>query len=271
MKKRMLRLSIISVLVVGSVIVLPYATNNQSLNIRNFIHKVTKPNLPFWVVNEFDPETEEIAVKPTGNYDSLKADIIKKKTALGVRYKTANEAEKAQILDEANELFTESLLNQIIPHWYGTKWDYNGYTDVPKQGMVACGYFVSTPLKHMGFNLNRYKLAQTYSLQAVKVLQGSDAISLTGQGQDSLVKYLLAGNDGFYAIGLDHHIGLLLKRKDKAYFIHSNNIWPGTVCIERAEKTIQVRFSEAMVLAKLSNNTTFLRKWILNEEFKVPT
>ncbi|MFY0673527.1 MAG: hypothetical protein JXQ87_08980 [Bacteroidia bacterium] len=271
MKKRMLRLSIISVLVLVGIVIIPYATNNQSLNIRHFIHKVTKPKLPYWVVNEFDPDAEEIAVKPTGNYDSLKAEIVKKKKALGELYKEASETERAEILNEANKLFTESLLNHIIPHWYGTKWDYNGYTNIPKQGIIACGYFVSTPLKHMGFNLNRYKLAQTYSLQAVKVLQGSDVISLTGQGQDSLVNYLLAGHDGFYAIGLDHHIGLLLKRKDKAYFIHSNNIWPGTVCIERAEKTIQIRFSEALVLAKLSNNAIFLRKWILNEAFNVPT
>lgn len=265
----MLRLSIISVIMLLGIMVLPYATSNQKLNIRRFVHLITKPDLPYYVVNDFDPDKENIVVKPTGNYDSIKADIVKKKTALGIRYKNANSIDKSKILTEANSLFTNSLLNQIIPHWYGTKWDYNGYTNVPKSGLIACGYFVSTPLKHMGFNLNRYKLAQTYSLQAVKVLQGSDVINLTGKGQDSLVNYLLAGDDGFYAIGLDHHIGFACKWKNEAYFIHSNNRWPGTVCIEKASETLHLRFSNALVLAKLSNNNFFLRKWILNEEFKI--
>jgi hypothetical protein len=39
-----------------------------------------------------------------------------------------------------------SLSKTIFPHWYGTVWDYNGYTNTPKNGVIACGYFVSTTL-----------------------------------------------------------------------------------------------------------------------------
>jgi hypothetical protein len=49
-------------------------------------------------------------------------------------------------------------------------WDYNGYTNTPKNGVIACGYFVSTTLKHFGFNLNRYDVAKKYSSSIVKTL-----------------------------------------------------------------------------------------------------
>ncbi|MBI1185205.1 hypothetical protein GC194_13100 [bacterium] len=269
--KPFLRWSAIACFIAICLIVLPYATHNPGLSLVSFIKaKTAKRSLPYYVVNEFDTAAEAINVMARGDYDTIINRIVNKKNQLGEQYDSANKAEKSDIIKQANLLFTQSLLNQVIPHWYGTKWDYNGYTDVPRNGQIACGYFVSTPLRHMGFNLNRYKLAQTYSLQAVEVLQGTDVIDLSGQSQDSLVNYLLAGTDGFYVIGLDHHIGFMCKHKDKVYMIHSNNTWPSTVCIERAEKSIQIRFSQALVLAKLSNNEQFLKKWILNEAFVIP-
>ena len=57
---------------------------------------------------------------------------------------------------------------KIFPYWIGTKWDYNGYTNRPgNDKIIACGYFVSTTLKHMGFKWNRFDLAKMYSSNIV--------------------------------------------------------------------------------------------------------
>ncbi|MFT7592013.1 MAG: hypothetical protein ACI9UJ_001942, partial [bacterium] len=63
-------------------------------------------------------------------------------------------------LTSEGDFIERALVNSVFHFWYGTSWDFNGYTKTPNKGTVACGYFVSTTLKHIGFNVNRYKLAQ---------------------------------------------------------------------------------------------------------------
>lgn len=237
----------------------------------NFMsNAVLEEKLPRYVIHKINPKAEGIVVKPSGSYDSIKTEVASQRDALKKKWETASAANKEEVLAEVGTHFTESLLNEIIPHWYGTVWDYNGYTDVPGTGKVACGYFVSTTLKHMGVNLNRYKLAQAYSLKAVEVLNGSKAMNVSGVGQDSFVTYMETRNDGFYALGLDSHIGFVLVRKGKVYFLHSSNVWPGIVCIESARETVQFRWNNSFVVADLSNNEYFLKKWINQEAFIVP-
>ena len=47
---------------------------------------------------------------------------------------------------QASQLLFSNLADSVFPAWYGTKWDFNGHTNVPKEGLIACGYFVSTTL-----------------------------------------------------------------------------------------------------------------------------
>ena len=49
-----------------------------------------------------------------------------------------------------SESFYYVMTDSVFPHWMGTKWDFNGVSNVPGKGMIACGYFVSTTLKHVG-------------------------------------------------------------------------------------------------------------------------
>ena len=71
-----------------------------------------------------------------------------------------------------SESFYYVMTDSVFPDWMGTKWDFNGVSNVPGKGMIACGYFVSTTLKHIGFNLNRYKLAQQAAYTVIDVLCG---------------------------------------------------------------------------------------------------
>ncbi len=51
-----------------------------------------------------------------------------------------------------------------------------GHTAVPKEGEIACGYFVSTTLLHMGVPLNRYKIAQQNPLNEAKTYAAGDSV-----------------------------------------------------------------------------------------------
>ena len=73
-------------------------------------------------------------------------------------------------LDSVQQYFEEQLLNGIIPYWYGTAWSFEGHTNVPNQGEIACGYFVSTTLVHMGLDINRYRMAQKSPIDEAKYL-----------------------------------------------------------------------------------------------------
>jgi len=90
-----------------------------------------------------------------------------------------------------SKVFHESLLNRIIPCWNGTKWSFEGHTSVPKTGHIACGYFVSTTLKDIGLNLNRYKLAQQNPLNEAKSLaMGSSVRRIAGDSTEESIELI---------------------------------------------------------------------------------
>ncbi|MFK7786602.1 MAG: hypothetical protein AB8B56_15890 [Crocinitomicaceae bacterium] len=152
------------------------------------------------------------------------------------------------------------LLNDIIPHWYGTEWDFNGYTAIPNQGVIACGYFVSTTLLHMGIQVNRYKMAQQAGLYEAQTLALSEDNYRTIRGIDSLEVVLKRDyTDGIYFVGLDNHVGYLYIKNQIPYFIHSNYI-EDKVMIEKAFYSPAFE-SGIYVIAEISTNEELLERW----------
>lgn len=103
-----------------------------------------------------------------------------------VKRSIANE-KKAILNDEwdtesVSKQFTTALLERIIPYWEGTPWTFEGHTSVPNKGSIACGYFVSTTLRDVGLNLNRYKLAQQSPLIEAKSLALNTDIYVVSEG-----------------------------------------------------------------------------------------
>ena len=39
----------------------------------------------------------------------------------------------------AERRFIEFVVDSLLPCWYGTPWDFNGITETPGQGKIACG------------------------------------------------------------------------------------------------------------------------------------
>ncbi len=169
----------------------------------------------------------------------------------------------AQSKDSVNRYFHQTLYDKMLPYWLGTTWDYNGYTAIPGQGTVACGYFITTTLKQMGINVNRYKLAQQYSHSIVKSLCQKDTVFYEEQ---KMLAHLRSQPDDVWIVGLDNHVGYLFKTGNEIRFVHSTFVSPGCVCDERAESSDVLASSNAYVVGSLLNNNNLMKKWLSGQE-----
>ena len=197
------------------------------------------------------------------NYSSTKQKVENERAALKTKY--TNSSNKTQTLDEARKLLTEYLHNDIFNHWYATKWSFEGHTETPKQGTIACGYFVSTTLRDVGFNLNRYKLAQKSPEDEAKVIAcGTSIEKLQNVSKQELKKYFLKQKEGIYFIGLDFHVGYIYKSNQEVYFIHSNYIDNKGVMKETIENSKAI-VSSKYFITSITHNDNIIKKWILKE------
>ena len=191
---------------------------------------------------------------------------IKRKKLCQEYLKSHTEKERTAILKKAGSCLRKSLTDQIYPCWYGTEWDFNGITETPCQGKIACGYFVSTTLKHAGINVNRYKLAQKYSHAIVKSV--CTDVKVYNSFEDMITR-LKGSTDDIYVVGLDNHVGVLSKQGEEIYFIHSSFVYPSYVQREPAESSIVLGGSNIYVLGNMTSNTALLKSWLMGTTVKV--
>jgi hypothetical protein len=188
------------------------------------------------------------------------------------RAKTMRRKLASEAIDKVGSEFETVLLNEIIPHWYGTEWDFNGHTNMPGEGQVACGYFVSTTLQHLGINVNRYHLAQqTPHDEAKSLADGSEVIEISGESTtENLANIKATLDEGICFVGLGNsHVGFLIKRRGELFFAHSSYLSPGAVTIELAAKSPVFCAYNRYYIVELSNNRAFLKKWLKNERLTV--
>ncbi len=178
--------------------------------------------------------------------------------------------DKKQLTDDSlAKVYTSIMVQQIIPYWYGTAWDFNGYTAKPGEGTVACGYFVSTTLQHSGIKLNRYKMAQKSSMDGALMLEPKDSLMIKYSTRDEFLPVFRAKcRDGLYMVGLSFHVGFLYKTGKEVYFIHSSYLDPVSVVQEKAADSEALGQSKIFVVADITHNKSLLKKWLDNEELK---
>ncbi|WP_282041520.1 hypothetical protein [Winogradskyella flava] len=208
-----------------------------------------------------------INFKPKGDYTSIITMIKVDKLYFDNLYHTNNN----KAIDSASAYLYSKLLNETVPHWYGTVWDFNGHTNTPNEGGIACGYFVSTTLKHLGFNLNRYKMAQAAGLDEAKLLQPRSDLKIFSNLSFEQLKSKVNSvySDGIYFVGLDNHVGYVLLKDKELYFLHSSYC-DNKVVIELAENA-PCFSSNLYVFAEITSNKNLMRSWILDERLNIPT
>lgn len=188
-----------------------------------------------------------------------------------IKYQNSDEMVRDVILDNLGLELEKQLLTETFHYWVGTTWDFNGYTNIPGQGEIACGYFVSTPLKHLGFNLNRFKLAQKSALEGSQRLCGKENVIVKYNMEPVDLKNYFKKNliRGIYKIGLANHTGFLYFDDEELYFIHSHYGTPYSVVIEKFVDS-EVSSSTIYTIAPISQNRELMRKLITNEFIPIP-
>lgn len=209
-------------------------------------------------------ETPEVTDSPdTLNYSAAKAQVD------FIRIRLRNDLKENRIdIDSVKRTFGKQLTDRIIPYWYGTGWSFGGHTAVPKTGKIACGYFISTTLKDMGLNLNRYKLAQKSPIDEAKALSfGAEIKTIAHEDpEQALAQINKHIKKGVYFIGFDTgHVGFLVKKRGKLFLVHSNYLAPVSVCIEPAETAKIFKTYTKFHLLDISNNGKLIEKWLNNE------
>lgn len=165
-----------------------------------------------------------------------------------------------ELYSQCSDRLFQSLTKEILPAWLGTPWDFNGTSNSPNQGQIACGYFVSTTLKHAGFNLNRYRLAQQDATTIAKAFSANNSVDRINEF-DQLVLYLKKKRNAIYICGLEYHVGFIVVEEGKSYFFHSDYV-NNKVVREALEESFAMRASQVHVLAELTDNNELMKKWI---------
>lgn len=192
---------------------------------------------------------------PTQTYDQMLAQIKKDRYHLLIQSVSK---------DSCRSYLLDCFENKVFPYWVGTQWDYNGYTNRPgKDKLIACGYFVSTTLKHIGFNWNRFDLAKMYSL---KIVENTCSDIKKYTDKQELIKYILSQPNNLYIVGLDSHVGFLLKSHDIVWFVHSNYYGAGGPEKELASVSQALDDSQSYHVGTFFNDTN-IDKWLTKEVY----
>jgi hypothetical protein len=190
------------------------------------------------------------------NYDSCKKHIL--------LIKQKNKTSWAKLAKPQKEkLFTNAVTQSIIPAWIGTAWDFNGTTQTPQKGSIACGYFVTTILRDAGLNLARVKLAQYASEQMITALvQPKYVQRFSNLPMNNFVTAIGQQGYGLYIVGLDNHTGFIYNDGKEIYFIHSTFVGTRNVQQEKAAASWVLQQSKYKVLGKISADEKILERWM---------
>ena len=253
---------------ISTLIVIGFGFSNYTTGAKRYVQSFVPSRIVevFAEPSYFDSPPKYITIDSL-HYSLHKASFKTLKSTLKTKYKNAkNNEEKNIVLTESADLLFSNLADSLIPYWYGTPWDYNGISQKPGSGQIACGYFVFTLLRDAGVKLPRIKMSQAASEQAIKSLVPKEHIKrFSNIPLATFIEKIKTWGNGFYIIGLDNHVGLYQVTDEESWFIHSTVIYPSCVIKEKAETSLALDFSSYRVIGKLSNNHFLTKKWLFDE------
>ena len=164
--------------------------------------------------------------QPAKDYSALLQEITTARNVFHESYIRADSTEKYNVVVKAREFLLNQITAEIFPQWYGTKWSFYGTTRIPRQGEIACGYFVTTVLDDAGFNIPRIEWAKSASEVFIKKLAAGNIKKFSDKSISEIENYLMKTGNGLYIAGLDNHVGFVWVDGDVVKFIHSNYYQP---------------------------------------------
>jgi len=179
----------------------------------------------------------------------------------------ANQISKDTIVSDARRFIFSMLTKEFFPHWYGTPWNFYGSTRTPKKGNIACGYFITTVLTDVGFDIPLTKWAQSASEIFIKKLT-PNCFKFSNKPISEIRKHLLNQGNGLYLVGLDCHTGFIVVRDSTIKFVHASYYKPEIgVMSEDIDTWNPFRDSHYRVIGKLLTNEMIVN-WITSYQYK---
>lgn len=200
-------------------------------------------------------------------YRNTLEELARQRESLHERHACGSKAIRTEVEREARALLIKSLSEDIFPAWDGTPWDFNGISEVPGEGAIACGYFVTTTLRDAGLRLPRIKLAQQPSQSIIKSLCEPDTTRVYYEKPlETIVQYLKDYGPGIYIVGLDCHTGFVVYTGDQMSFVHSSYFRPPrSVICEPIDSDNPLKRSKYRMIGKLFGDE-LVRKWLLQQD-----
>lgn len=196
------------------------------------------------------------------NYAQLVEEINTKQDVFASNYKQADSTQKKIIIRQARSYLTKTMSSKVFPYWYGTQWDFNGTTRIPRKGKIACGYFVTNILTDVGFNIPRVKWAQSASEVFIKKLAPNHLKRFSSKPIAKVATYLLQSGTGLYLVGLDNHTGFITVMDQKVRFVHADYYEPEKgVVSEELDSHSPINHSKYRVIGKLFSDEMII-SWI---------
>ena len=167
--------------------------------------------------------TDNVRDKKRLTYQHNLNSINQYRSQQAIKYRSSNKSVRKQILTNIRTRLEQELTENIFPAWDGTPWKFHGTSQKPGQGTIACGYFVSTCLTHLGYDVNRVKLAQQPSQRIIKTFMDRSAMDISSKRSlSNIKKQLIRSGNGIYIVGLDTHVGFVTVSEETITFVHSS-------------------------------------------------
>jgi hypothetical protein len=195
------------------------------------------------------------------SYDDYKAAIAQKQKDWQEYYTVASPMEQKKLIEKSRNYLNKQISEHIFDAWYGTKWNFHGTTQTPRKGSIACGYFVTTTLEHAGFKVPRVKMAQQAASVMIKSLCDPRSIK-NHSSLESLEAYLDTKPDGLFILGLDKHVGYILRLDGENYFVHSSLSQGRKVVKEKLDEARTVKRSKVKMLGDLTGHDWLIKQWL---------
>lgn len=214
------------------------------------------------------PGQETLILEKRAGYTATKEKLTASQAAYRAEYLKAGTARRGEIVAAARAEVLKAIVEELFPAWYGTTWAFEGVTQVPGEGEIACGYFVTTLLRDAGFKVQRAKLAQQASQRIIKTVAAANDIKLTYEKPIAEVEaQFKAAGPGLYIVGLDQHTGFVLNDGVANFFIHSSYYRPPFSVVREPVTGHNPLFHSKYRMSGKILGDAMMRKWILGEDF----
>lgn len=198
--------------------------------------------------------------EPKLNYDTLLTRIQTQRAHLSKQYQSANSEERSKIIVRSRNYIKQMIVDTMFEAWKGTPYDYSGMTEKPGQGGIACGYFITTVLKHAGFDVERMALAQKKSLYIAQTLS-EEIHRYPNSSTGEFLKSMKEQPNGLYVLGLSQHAGFMIVRDSALVTCHAAYYPPLEVVQEKAGQSQAIQSSSYKVVGRLFTDA-LMKKWL---------